>query len=572
MRRGPADAAPRSKLRDQLETGESSRVHLMDYGGSPYDEPYARPRRGTNYFAWTITILLLTGFALAAWLGSFYVFDQPERPDSYRILQKLHKIDQPKRFQLTAAPAGEFLSAKQLYDRYIGMGSAELARANAELARNYIRNYQLVRGLVPYVVGRYTIVAARELGPDDVFTSGMVALMNAADSGEVLLEHLYPANPETLPLMKQTLNVGLEVKLERTHDISAVIHAERLVDGRIMITAVPLLYGSYTVTRGLGTFRLEPPLSLNLAAGWPLFKAEERATIEQRITEARQKIVAAQRPVPIPGLSPSATPPPADNQLVRVEQARPVSTPALIPILAKGGKLAEATPSSKGHKGRKQKLDSPAPAVTPAQRSIAQNSPAPTSTSITVASALTPKPPVATPASTVAAAAAPTPNASGAAQAPPATAATPVPVLPALPVPADTSAGTLASNAGGGSWKTFPAGKMPLGRLIGTGDLRDVAERGLAGERVYLKGQFVVNFSDANRAVLRPRTKLTDKVLHFGGGSSARIIVEFPAGYTPPQQGAVVSRDEMRPFEITEVRKQEDGQLNVFVREIMQPK
>jgi hypothetical protein len=27
----------------------------------------------------------------------------------------------------------------------------------------------------------------------------------------------------------------------------------------------------------------------------------------------------------------------------------------------------------------------------------------------------------------------------------------------------------------------------------------------------------------------------------------------------------------MRPYEITEVRKQEDGQLNVFVREIMQP-
>jgi hypothetical protein len=561
MRRGPADAAPRSKLRDQLETGEPSRVHLMDYGVSPYDEPYARPRRGTNYFAWTIAILLLTGFALAAWLGSFYIFDQPERPDSYRILQRLHKIDQPKRFQLTAAPAGEFLSAKQLYDRYIGMGSAELARANAELARNYIRNYQLVRGLVPYVVGRYTIVAARELGPDDVFTSGMVVLANAADSGEMLMEHLYPASPESLPLMKQTLNVGLEVKLERTHDLSAVIHAERLLDGRIMITAVPLLYGSYTVTRGLGTFRLEPPLSLNLAAGWPLFKAEERATIEQRITEARQKMAAAQGAVPIPGLSPSATPPPADNQLVRVEQARPVATPALTPVLAKGGKLAEATPSAKGRKGaKKQKLESPAPAATPAQPVIAQNSPVPTPTPIAVASAATPKIPVATPAPTIATA-----------QAPPATTATPVPVLPAQPVPADTPAGTLASNVGGGSWKTFPAGKMPLGRLIGTGDLRDVAERGLAGERVYLRGQFVVNFSDANRAVLRPRTKLTDKVLHFGKGSAERIIVEFPAGYTPPQQGAVVNRDEMRPFEITEVRKQEDGQLNVFVREIMQP-
>jgi hypothetical protein len=562
MRRGPADAVRRSKLRDQLETGESSRVHVMDYGVSPYDdEPYARPRRGTNYFAWTITILLLTGFALAAWLGSFYIFDQPERPDSYRILQRLHKIDQPKRFQLTAAPAGEFLNAKQLYERYIGMGSAELARANAELARNYIRNYQLVRGLVPYVVGRYTIVAARELGPNDVFTSGMVVLATAVDSGELIMEHLYPANPESLPLMKQTLNVGLEVKLERTHDISAVIHAERLLDGRIMITAVPLLYGSYTVTRGLGTFRLEPPLSLNLAAGWPLFKEEERATVEKRIAEFRQNAAAAQGSVPIPGLSPSATPAPADNQLVRVEQARPVSTPGLTPILAKGGKLAEASPPPKGRKGRKQKLESPAPAVTPAQKAIAQNSPTPTSTPIAIAAAATPKIPVATPAPSIATA-----------QAPPATTATPVPVLPAQPVPADTSAGTLASNAGGGSWKTFPAGKMPLGRLIGTGDLRDVAERGLAGERVYLKGQFVVNFSDANRAVLRPRTKLTDKVLHFGGGSSARIIVEFPAGYTPPQQGSVVSRDEMRPFEITEVRKQEDGELNVFVREIMQPK
>ena len=157
------------------------------------------------------------------------------------------------------------------------------------------------------------------------------------------------------------------------------------------------------------------------------------------------------------------------------------------------------------------------------------------------------------------------------AQAPRVPTETPVPVLPAQPVPAYTSNVALASNAGGGSWKTFPPGKMPLGRLIGTGDLRDVAEHGLAGERVYLKGQFVVNFSEANKAVLRPRTKLADKVLHLGGGSSTRIIVEFPSGYTPPQQGATVSRDELRPYEITEVRKDEDGQLNVFVREIMQP-
>src|SRR5216117_2745872 len=272
----------------------------MDYGVYRYDEPYTRPvRRRINYFAWTVAILLLTGFAFAAWLGSFYIFSQPERPDSYRILQKLHKIEPPKRFELTAAPAGEFLSAKQLYDRYVGMGSAELAKTNAELLRNYIRNYQQVRGLVPYVVGRYTIVAARELGPADVFTSGMVALTNAVDNGELLMEHPYPASPEILPLMKQTLNVGLEIKLERTHDLSAVIHAERLADGRILITAVPLLYGSYTVTRGLGTFRLDPPLTLNLAAGWPLFKDEARVRAENRYADYRRKTAAPQVPITV---------------------------------------------------------------------------------------------------------------------------------------------------------------------------------------------------------------------------------------------------------------------------------
>jgi hypothetical protein len=115
----------------------------MDYGTesyNPYDEPYARPPERINYFAWTVAILLLIGFALAAWLGSFYIFSQPERPDSYRILQKLHKIEPPKRFELTAAPPGEFLNARQLYERYVGMGAAELARNNAELLRNYIRN------------------------------------------------------------------------------------------------------------------------------------------------------------------------------------------------------------------------------------------------------------------------------------------------------------------------------------------------------------------------------------------------------------------------------------------------
>src|SRR5947209_10105235 len=450
------------------------------------------------------------------------------------------------------------------------MGSSELAKTNAELARNYIRNYFQVRGLVPYVIGQFAIMEARELEPNDGFTSGMVALTNAVDRGELLMEHVYPAETATVPLMKQTLSVGLEIKLERTHDLSAVIHAERLVDGRIMITAIPLLYGTYTVTRGPGTFRLAPPLNLNLAAGWPLLKEQPRRKAELHYAMYRRSAGAGGQVPVAAGLAPSGTPPPAQNELVRIEPAKPVETPVQAPLTTAKG-VAKTTPRLKGAKLAKNQKPTPAPKPSPAptQPLIVEKPATPEVAAATTGGPspapkpLATRPPIvaATPAARVVALASP----------PPIATATPVPVLPAQPVPPDASGNALASTAGGGIWKTFPPGRMPLGRLIATGDLNDLADRGTTGERVYLRGQFVVNFSDANRAVLRPRTKLTDTVLHFGAGSSTRIIVEFPAGYRPPPQGAVVSRDEARPYEITEVRKLEDGKLNVFVREIMQP-
>ena len=50
-----------------------------------------------------------------------------------------------------------------------------------------------------------------------------------------------------------------------------------------------------------------------------------------------------------------------------------------------------------------------------------------------------------------------------------------------------------------------------------------------------------------------------------------RVIVDYPAGASLPNPGSTVSRDDARPYEITEVRRQSDGQLNVFVREIIKP-
>jgi hypothetical protein len=527
----------------------------MDRDYFRYDEPsYGRPRRKkTNVFGWSVAILLLTGFALAAWLGSFYIFWQPERPQSYRILKRLGKVEPIKRFELTAAPAGEFLTSKQLYDRFIALSPTELAKTNAELARNYIRNFQQVRGRVVYVIGRFNIMEARELSQDDLVTSGMVALTGAVDHGELLLEHIYPADPQSLPLMKQTLVMGLEIKLERTHDLSAVIHAERLPDGRMMITTMPLLYGSYTVTRGPGTFTLEPPLDLNMDAGWPFFKETARKNTETQYAAYRERVSPNRQNDVTAGIAPTP-PPPAANELIRVEPATPFDEPKVAAITPPPAPVPPPPTPSKSTKADKKKKGTltPSPAGTRTPVMVAQASPTPVA------------PPVAP---------AKSPGAPPVAQTtPPVVAAvTPVPPAAASPTPTVPPDDSLASTAGGGNWKTFPPGKMPVGRLITLGDLRDLADRGLAGERVYLKGQFVVNFTEPNRAVLRPKTGLTDAVLKLaGGGQNLRVIVDFPAGYTPPTRGTTVNRDEARPYEITEVRKQADGQLNVFVREIMQ--
>ncbi len=502
----------------------------MDPSLFRYDESSGRPRRKANLFGWTIVILLLSGFALAAWLGSFYIFGQPERPDSYRILQKLNKIEQPKRFQLTAAPPGEFLSSKQLFERYSALRPAELARANSELARNYIRNFQQMAGAVQYVVGRFMIMETREVGPNDIFTSGVAALTNASDYGELLLEHVYPADAQAVPLMKETLVTGLEIRLDRGHDLSAVVHVERLADGRVMITAVPLLYGSYTVTQGRGTFSLEPPFALNMAARWPLFKEALRGQAETRYAAYRQKVAPPTQGVRLPGLSATPIPSNPANELVRVEPAQPIETPppgfdSPTPPVA----VEKVSPTPKDKKLAKKEKASPTPAA------VAVVTPSPSATALPAVAEISPAPTV--------------------------------PALPVIPANGET---TLASTAGGGMWKTYPAGKMPAGRLVTPGDLTDVAERGLAGERVYLRGQFVVNFAEAHRAVLRPKSNIAESMLRLGAPSSTRIVVEFPAGIAPPAQGATVTRDEARPYEITEVRKQSDGQLNVFVREIMQ--
>jgi hypothetical protein len=110
-------------------------------------------------------------------------------------------------------------------------------------------------------------------------------------------------------------------------------------------------------------------------------------------------------------------------------------------------------------------------------------------------------------------------------------------------------------------WPLFSPGQLPPGETLTDTEAAAIKSDDFRNQTFYLIGQFLVTASGAQRAVLRTG----------GQGGPIRVVVEFPLGMDPPPEGAVVSRDESRPFQITMVRINIDGQVTLYVREIVRP-
>ncbi|HEV7405979.1 MAG TPA: hypothetical protein VGO11_23740 [Chthoniobacteraceae bacterium] len=516
-----------------------------DFYGFEDDEPRAQGR--DHLFLWTVFILLLIGIAFACWLGSFYVFGHPEQPRSYAILKRLHKIEPLKRFEVTAAPTGEFLTPQKLFERYSKFERLQLDAVNAELMRNYIKNYKETKGLVPYVTGRFEIVDTYELKPTDLFPSGVVAVGTANEYSQVVIEHVFTTPPDSVAALKASLPVGLDMRLERTRDPVAIIHVEWTDDGtRLVFTAMPLLYGTWGVKGGINSFSLEPPESLNLKAHAPIVKGPAFADMMARFAAAGHLHVAAN--------DDSGAPSPAEPELVRVETVKPgqtvpetgampqvvIATPIPVVPATPKGLAAAATPKGRGTPARATPTmlamrGTPAPATPPR---LASNPPPPSATPFPASiPGLPPVENLVTPKTTV---------------------------PPGVYKPFVGSAPVAMGN---GNWRTYQRGQQPPGRSITPSEAGKMADRGgEIAERLYLRGDFVVTASGDNRAVLRAPASLGEA--SRDGVSSTRILVEFPPSAELPSVGSTLSRGEAEGFEVREVRRGQDGQINIFVREI----
>jgi len=494
-----------------------------------------RPKRSyqsdqDNLFVWTIFIVFLAGFAVLCWVGSFYVFGHPEKAFSYRLLRKLGKLDEPKRFELTSAPRGKFLGANELFERYGSVSSGALASENDKLLRNYISNYYQTKLPVSYAIGPFRIMGAFRLGPANFFSDGVVALAESTENPKVLLELVFPAAPENTVDLERMLMTGLDIKLVKTLDLTAVLNARVLTDGRLLLTVVPLLYGNYTSSSANGTFSLSPPERLNIEAGLPVLNQAAVGKADQHYRSYLQRA----------GLAPQESTP----MLVRV-QATEAASPGTSPPIRRAEAIAAPTPAKAPLAAGEMEMlgaNESADAAEPV------NAPQPDDT-VPVARAIpvtTPEPKVAR-AIPVTPTQIPEPEGTPTAELQPFDAAAPATISATVAAPTR-------------KWTVYEPGKMPRGRLIDIDTAPDLVGRGNA-EKTYLGGNFNVRASGPGRAVLRGQ----------GTAKNVRVVVDFPDGASPPAEGENFRRDGQRPFEITRVEKSADGQINVYVREVTRP-
>lgn len=491
------------------------------------------PRKGHGYFWWALALLLLTGACFASWLGSFYIVGHPEEPRCYRILKKAKRLDSPKRFYETAelpsgvkakaakeervkVPKGEFLTAKQALERFGKLGPVELANANTELLRAYLMNYRETRQHVFYLVGKFDSVETYPLTQSDFFPSGVALLAQSLDLPQVLLENLFIAPAKTVPAIRDALPIGGDITLERSRDLCALVHVERIAGGRMQFTTVPLLYAGWQVKNGRGSFSLKSPeelekedaaLGIKIEATLPVVRAERLQKGLDTYSDHRRKTLANAKDDEAALAGP---------ELVRFEPARgqpsevatalvaklaaPTPAPAPTPPPPRHPPLITAPPAARP-------IPTPAPAVPLVPRAIVRATPAPVPTPAPIAVAVaTPKPPE--------------------------------PIRPAR-------------------------------RAVSTSEASLLVETFAAAEPAVLSGDFVVTGIRGQRVALRTRESLRDPNADptKPGTSAALIVVDYPEGVAPPPKDTILSRDATRGFAIRDVIRGKGEQITIVAAE-----
>jgi hypothetical protein len=233
---------------------------LRSFGGGSL----SRKNNNANLFWWTIVITFMMGMATFCWFFSIMVFQYPEKPLNYRVLAKVNKLPVIRKFSVYTVPNGSSKSAKDLLASYFAYTTAQLEVSNGILKRAYIRNYDRQDPPI-YVTGGFQVLEQRRLTEEDVVTEGWIVRTRSVDIEDVDVEIVMPS----LEVKSPPFATGEVLTLDKRSTFAALVHVERLGDDRFCGTVVPLVYEGFK-TEGGEVLTMNPPVKLNLEAGWPL--------------------------------------------------------------------------------------------------------------------------------------------------------------------------------------------------------------------------------------------------------------------------------------------------------------
>jgi len=226
---------------------------------------FARERRGSGMFWWTIVITTLLGIATFCWIFSIMVFKYPEKPFNYELLARLKKLEPLVEFDPLTVPHGEFRSAKEML-KYSDLNAEQLRVKNSLLKRAFILNYKEENP--EYIKGTFVVLHSRPLTESDAMPRGWVARARSVDIEDVEVELILPgADPSRAPYED-----GQIVSFDNKTTFAVVVNLDRNTgkgpDG-VCASVVPIVYGEHLLS-GDVKIALEAPERLNMQSHWPL--------------------------------------------------------------------------------------------------------------------------------------------------------------------------------------------------------------------------------------------------------------------------------------------------------------
>lgn len=271
-------------------------LELMSATRGSYSRSAAQKPADSGLFWWTIAITLLLGLAISTWFVSIYVFHYPEKPFNYKLLGRLSKLEQIKKFDTRDVPTGKTYGPKAAFHEFDRLNSKQLQEKSESLRRSYITNYKQIEDKPVYLRGDYRIYQVRPLDPTDVFQSGIVVRAQAIEDVEgtplefpnTLIEFVFPTKGPAQAAfnVNDVLTIDQNSLLSKTSGkktssrrfYASLINIERLQQNKLLFTLVPLLYGSCEINGDPDSkLTMEPPVKLNMDGRWPI--TEEAAGV-----------------------------------------------------------------------------------------------------------------------------------------------------------------------------------------------------------------------------------------------------------------------------------------------------